>query len=744
MQCQDNSRLRIPLPEVCDTPDIGCVPIVSEKPDCEPQPDQIPFAFDPSTSTLWIFSCKTREWIAFRKFRLCGDLPEINISNLAEICELLRIPVFFDAGAGCQEGWITLQELVNQIMKCLRLKWRAVCVRSDTLKIDIANLEDVLPPWYVRFENLQPVCGTGDEGDPIVVKGADPICKWPVKSFQDVRDAQVKHLGACLDDEMSRVPFPPSPCEFERTTQPQVENASEKDVILCVDDENVKIPVPPGFFTPPPCGFPRIENSQVKSASEKDIIMCVDDENVKTPVPPSFFMIPPCEYPQVEQARVESASERNIIMCLDGEHVKTPLPPGFYSRSPCEYPQYTRAQVDAAQDKDIILCVDGKHAKVPVPPGFFIPEYLCVPEVTDKPESPPPEGTGPIRVDCNGRIHFWICDSQIWLTVNAGIAGVDRLASIEKQIENPCDDVAFKAWVTKKGDVCKTEASLTMKELAERMFECLESDEQDCDFGSRFNRWLMRSVGAEAISGSGTGGNFDYKPVNRGDFCVSSRDGAVIMGEAQLKGKIPAGSPWVEMRNTSCIPRTYIIFTKMRAKRSMHSRNNYSIGLLGIMSFDKGEAQYKHDVATSPYGIFKEMTVSEGQTKSCAKRLEEGFSLEGLPLCAGTQQFQPRMYHGLVNGYISAAFLPAGQGKNGYSMQRDGTQQVNDVVRTVNYTFMTVPPGAMRRATFDVIYSLSDIATDNEIHFNCTNHIGAFSVNTRVEAEDTEDSADDD
>ena len=708
MQCQDNSKLRIPLSEVCSTPDIGCVPITSGKPQCTPQPDQIPFAFDPDANTLWIYSCKTHEWLEFRKFRLCDDLIEINVDNLANICELLQIPVFFNAGNGCQEGWITLQDLVDKIKTCLDLKWRAVCLNvvegeGGVLKIDIHNLEEALPPWYIKLKNIWPTCGTGEEGDPVTLTTYDPVCKWPTKTLQDVSNAREIHLGACLNSEMVRVPFPPSPCEFPRITQPQVESAAEKDVILCVDNENVKIPVPP-----------------------------------------SFFMIPPCEYPQVEQARVESASERNIIMCLDGEHVKTPLPPGFYSRSPCEYPQYTRAQVDAAQDKDVILCVDGKHAKVPVPPGFFIPEYLCVPEVTEKPESPPSEGTGPIRVDCNGRIHFWICDTQVWLTVNAGIAGLDRLVSIEKQIENPCDDVAFKAWVTKKGEVCKTEASLTMKELAERMFECLESDEQDCDFGSRFNRWLMRSVGAEAISGSGTGGNFDYKPVNRGDFCVSSRDGAVIMGEAQLKGKIPAGSPWVEMRNTSCIPRTYIIFTKMRAKRSMHSRNNYSIGLLGIMSFDKGEAQYKHDVATSPYGIFKEMTVSEGQTKSCAKRLEEGFSLEGLPLCAGTQQFQPRMYHGLVNGYISAAFLPAGQGKNGYAMERDGTQQVNDVVRTVNYTFMTVPPGAMRRATFDVIYSLSDIATDNEIHFNCTNHIGAFSVNTRVEAEDTEDSADDD
>lgn len=707
MQCQDNSKLRIPLPEVCDTPDIGCVPITFGKPDCAPQPDQIPFAFDPKTTTLWIYNCRTHEWLEFRKFRLCNDLIEVNVDNLANICELLQIPVFFNAGNGCQEGWITLQEFADHIKKCFHLKWRAVCLdvtegEEGTLKIDIQNFEDALPPWYIKFKNIWPICGTGEEDDPVILETYDPICEWPTKTFEDVRVARVKHLGACLDGEMVRVPFPPPPCTYPQYTREQVENAQDKDIIMCVDNRHVKVQVPPAFFLPPPCWFPQITREEVESAQDKDIIMCVDGRHVKIQVPPAFF-----------------------------------LPP------PCWFPQFTRAQVDNGRDKDIIICVDGQHAKIPVPPAFFVPEYICVPEVTETPSQPPAEGTGPIRVDCDGNIYFWLCDTQIWFKVHTGIKDIDRVPEIETEIANKCDDVAFKTWVTVGGETTKKEASLTLGELAQLIFECVTADEDpdDCDFGSSFNRWLMRTVGAEAITGAGGGGDFHYESLDRKDFVVSSRDGAVIMGSAKMKGKAPGGSPWVDVKNTSCIPRTYMLLTKMRAKRSYVWRDNYSIGLQGIVSFDKGEGQYKHEVATSAYGIYKEMSASQGTSKSCEKRVEEGYNLNGLPLCVGTSQFQVRLFQGLVNGYISSGFLPKGQGKNGYQMNKDGTQDINDVVRAINYNFFTLPPGAHRRATMDVTYSITDIAADT-VRFNCANNIAAFSVNTRVEAADSEDSPD--
>lgn len=666
MQCQDNSKLRIPLPEVCSTPDIGCVPITLGKPNCAPQPDQIPLAFDPKTTTLWIYNCRTHEWLEFRKFRLCNDLIEVNVDNLANICELLQIPVFFDAGNGCQEGWITLQEFADHIKKCFHLKWRAVCLdvtegEEGTLKIDIQNFEDALPPWYIKFKNIWPICGTGEEDDPVILATYDPICKWPTKTFEDVHAARVKHLGACLDGEMVRVPFPPPPCAFPQYTREQVESAQDKDIILCVDGRHAKVPVPPAFFLPPPCWFP----------------------------------------------------------------------------------QFTRAQVDNGRDKDIIICVDGQHAKIPVPPAFFVPEYICVPEVTETPTQPPAEGTGPIRVDCDGNIYFWLCDTQIWFKVHTGITDIDRIPDIEVEIANKCEDIYFKSWYTHQGKTHKQEASITLGELAQLIFECVTEDEDanDCDFGSSFNRWLMRTVGAEAITGDGGGSSFNYKSLDRNDFVVSSRDGAVIMGQAQMQGGVPGGSPWVELRNTSCIPRTYIIFSKMRAKRSYVFRNNFSIGLQGIISFDKGQGEYEHEVATSPYGIYKEMTASQGTSKSCQQRVQEGYRLNGMPLCVGTEAFQVRLYQGLVNGYVSSGFLPAGQGKNGYQMNKDGSQDINDIVRAVNYTFLTLPPGATRRATMDVTYSITDISSEN-IKFNCQNNIGAFSVNTRVAAADQGDNED--
>ena len=706
MQCQDNSRLRIPLPEVCDTPDIGCVPITFGKPNCAPQPDQLPFAFDPKTTTLWLYNCRTHEWLEFRKFRLCNDLIEINVDNLNNICELLQIPVFFNAGNGCQEGWITLQEFSDQIKKCFHLKWRAVCLdvtegEEGTLKIDIQNFEDALPPWYIKFKNIWPICGTGEEDDPVILETYDPICEWPVKTFEDVKAAKVKHLGACLDDEMVRVPFPPPPCSFPQYTREQVEAAGDKDIIMCVDNRHVKVQVPPAFFLPPPCWFPQITREEVENAQDKDIIMCVDGRHVKIQVPPAFF-----------------------------------LPP------PCWFPQFTRAQVDNGRDKDIIICVDGQHAKIPVPPAFFVPEYICVPEVTETPTQPPAEGTGPIRVDCDGNIYFWLCDTQIWFKVHTGITGIDKVVDLEADIANKCDDVAFKAWITQDGQTKKKEASVTLGELAQHIFECVTPDDDpvDCDFGNRFNIWLSNISGSDTAQMDTTHirntGNFTYYVGEQKACVVSSRDGRILMGRGwhTPTGKVPGGAPRITIRNTSCVPRTYLFYTKLSARRRAFAAMNYAVGGHGIITLDPSPYEYTRQMVNSKYGKYM-YTDAQGAEFIGQQNPNRD---PGLPFRTDINGFNPAETKANVNYWMSFIQIERSIAYNHYFRDGETGQSLDSCARSVNVFFMTLHPGMSRSVQFEVNWVVSDVALEQneEVDFLCQVALGCIGFNSRLLLDD--------
>ena len=482
MKCEDNAKLRTPLNEVCLTTDIGCVPIVDGKPDCEPMPDELPFAFDPRTTTLWLFNCRTREWIPFQKFRLCNDLVEVNLENLNNICDILRIPVFFNSGNGCQEGWITLQELVEQIKKCLHLKWQALCVDVDTLKISIKGLEGSLPPWYVRFENLWPVCGKGTEDDPVLIQTYDPLCKWPTKSIDDVRNARVRHLGACLDDQMVRVPFPLSPCEF---------------------------------------------------------------------------------------------------------------------------PQYVRSQVEAGQDVDIIFCIDGKDVKVPIPPAFFTPEYICVPEVVDKPTAPPAEGTGPLRVDCNGTIWIWVCETQMWVAFHTG--PVETNIADVKTIINPCEDIEFKSWYKGTNNVCLEPAVMNLDQLSKMVMNCLEINQIIEMIFMKYGGVEFYTAGAKATGN----GHFKYQPPSSGNLVVRGRDGSIAKGADKgaqhLDSDVWGGSPNVTITNDSNRFKFYMILHNIRLNRPSSLSNSCHIGvktaITGVPSLGS--------VDTNTYEYIKKMNSSD-------------------------------------------------------------------------------------------------------------------------------------
>lgn len=288
MNCQDVAKLRTPLDAVCQSTDIGCVPIVNGKPDCNPQPDELPIAFDPSTSTLWLFSCKTREWIAMTKFQMC-QLSALNLDNINNICDILNIGVYFDAGSGCQQGTVTLGELAEKILECLKLETKILTIgQGDGNKVKISIDGLPLDPVYVQGRNIWSEGGSGTEANPLVVATYDPICEWPVKTQAQVDAASTKHLGACLDGQMSRVPFPPKVCELPSRNQAQVDAARSVELAACVDGQGVKIPyIKP---SPPVCDANQITLEQASArGSNLTLVACDNGNTVRIPVSGSGF-----------------------------------------------------------------------------------------------------------------------------------------------------------------------------------------------------------------------------------------------------------------------------------------------------------------------------------------------------------------------------------------------------------------------------------------------------------------------
>lgn len=104
MRCEDNSKLRLPLNEVCRPTEIGSVPLTTGVPSEVPTPDQLPLAYDRATGILYFY---TNQWNAFG----LNALSEVNLANVTNLENVLRIPLSYDAGGQQVEGYITLKEL---------------------------------------------------------------------------------------------------------------------------------------------------------------------------------------------------------------------------------------------------------------------------------------------------------------------------------------------------------------------------------------------------------------------------------------------------------------------------------------------------------------------------------------------------------------------------------------------------------------------------------------------------------
>lgn len=279
MNCQDNSRLKVPLPELCRTADIGCVPVTDGKPDCPPESDQLPFSYDPNTKTLWIFECKSRQWVSFGKFSL-GELQEVNLDNIRNICSLLNIPVFYNPGSGTIEGSMPLGEFAKKLMECVALKQKVAILSDGTVSFSVDGL-DSLDPIYVKYENLT-VTGKGTQADPLVIKASAPvaptptICALPEKTQAQLEAATKATLGACLDNENVRVPYPEQPKNYTIATQDNVDTANSRFLVGVINGQHRRIPFPPEA-----CEYDTVTVDAATKANQADIIACVNGKEVK-------------------------------------------------------------------------------------------------------------------------------------------------------------------------------------------------------------------------------------------------------------------------------------------------------------------------------------------------------------------------------------------------------------------------------------------------------------------------------
>lgn len=411
MNCQDNSRLKVPLPELCKTTDIGCVPATSGKPDCPPEADQLPLAYDKDSQTLWLFDCETREWIGQTKFQL-AELQEVSLDNIRNICSLLKIPVYYNPGGGTVQGSMPLADFGKELLKCQDMTPKVAILPTGNVSFSIEGL-DSLDPMYVKFENLT-ASGQGTSSSPFVLKAQDPMDKWPVKTEADVDASTRTMIAATVDGQFAQVPYPSKPCAYPKLTKAQVEAASDVLVIGCVDDRNVKIPYPETGAT-----ADTMTQDQVDSALGKYLLAVINGKIYRIPFPKE-----PCEYTAKSAATIKNQTT-SILACAGGESSKIEL-----------------------SDLSSLILGSGEVS-------FDSIAWPTIPTQCDPPTLAPTNGF-PFQLDCDGNLWIWNAAIRRWLRLTNADAppgsDVPYYSSIASRINNPCSDVLLRAWYLDKND----------------------------------------------------------------------------------------------------------------------------------------------------------------------------------------------------------------------------------------------------------------------------------------------------
>lgn len=105
-----NVMTRQPLGSTVIPPEIGSVRQTSGIPQYIPKPDQLPIAYDSKTNTLYFY---TDKWQAYG----LSTLEELNIDNIVELDDVIKIPIFYTVAGQNVQGHITLGELKHAMSR---------------------------------------------------------------------------------------------------------------------------------------------------------------------------------------------------------------------------------------------------------------------------------------------------------------------------------------------------------------------------------------------------------------------------------------------------------------------------------------------------------------------------------------------------------------------------------------------------------------------------------------------------
>lgn len=102
---------RQPLGSVEIPPEIGMVRQTTGVPSYTPKPDQLPFAYDAKANTLYFFT--DNEWKPYG----LSTLDELNIDNITELDDVIKVPIFYTVAGQNVQGHITLGELKHAMSR---------------------------------------------------------------------------------------------------------------------------------------------------------------------------------------------------------------------------------------------------------------------------------------------------------------------------------------------------------------------------------------------------------------------------------------------------------------------------------------------------------------------------------------------------------------------------------------------------------------------------------------------------
>lgn len=200
-----------------------------------------------------------------------------------------------------------------------------------------------------------------------------------------------------------------------------------------------------------------------------------------TPDSPFVVSVSVCDVPVANQGAVDAASSVLVLACVDNQTRLVPLPetPDITDQLPaqiCELPVMTQAEVDAASARFIAACIDNEETLIPLP-TFQIPEipeideYTCVPVVLGEPSGPPDDGTGPIRIDCDGSIWLYPCGGGDWQHLTFGVPDLEQLDPAD--VANICDELKFNSWYDDDNGCSETQREVSLEQLSSLIQICI-------------------------------------------------------------------------------------------------------------------------------------------------------------------------------------------------------------------------------------------------------------------------------